>query len=154
MARTESAVVDGVGRCLAESGARRTTMIDIAAAAGIAKGTLYNHVRTKAEAYDRYADAQIAELLDLLAAGGLAPAAEAVADHPVAARLRQDEPDALAAAMLAAGGRRDQVLEALEDVVGAAAPVAYRWLLSLLVDPGDADERAAAVAVLTSAQLR
>jgi AcrR family transcriptional regulator len=144
MARPEGAVLEGVGRCLVAQGARRTTMIDIAAAAGIAKGTLYNHVRTRAEAYTRYGEAQVDVLVETIAVGGLVAAAEAIAAHPVAARLRSDEPAALATVLLSVGSFRPQLLEALGDAVGEpAAPVAYRWLLSLLVEPGTSEERSA-----------
>ncbi len=150
MARTQAAVVAGVGACLAAHGVRRTTMIDIAAAAGIAKGTLYNHVRTKNEALALYADEQVGVLLDVLGGGpqpgtALAAAAEQLAVHPVLDRLRADEPQLLAGLLVgpAAAARRAPVLEALADLFGAeVAPVALRWLTSLLVDPGTAQERA------------
>lgn len=150
MDRAQRAIVTGVGRCLGEHGARRSTMIDIAAAAGIAKGTLYNHVRTKSEAFVLYADAEVARLSDLLTADGLEGAAAAVADHPVVARMRAHEPAALAAVLLSApaAAARERLLEALDDQVGTAlAPVALRWLLSLLVVPGTPESRAAEVRV-------
>jgi AcrR family transcriptional regulator len=149
MDRTQAAIVAGVGSCLATHGARRTTMIDIAAAAGIAKGTLYNHVRTKAEAFALYADAEVARLLDLIGADGLVAAADAVGGHPVPARMRAEEPAALAALLLAAAGARPRVVEALEDVLGPAAALAYRWLVSLLVEPADHDERVAEAQLLS-----
>ncbi len=151
MGRAQAAIVAGVGRCLAEHGARRTTMIDIAAAAGIAKGTLYNHVRTKPEAYALYADAEVARLTEVLAGAGLVAAGDALAAHPVAARMRAHEPAALAALLLSgpATGARARVGEALEDQVGTArAPIALRWLLSLLVVPGTEQSRAAEAAAL------
>lgn len=151
MDRAQTAIVAGVGRCLVDHGARRSTMIDIAAAAGIAKGTLYNHVRTKSEAFALYADAEIARLLDLIAAEGLEAAATAVGEHPVVARMRSHEPAALAAVLLSApaDAARGRVLEALDDLVGSSlAPVALRWLLSLLVVPGTPQSRAAEAAAL------
>jgi AcrR family transcriptional regulator len=158
MARTQSAVVAGVGRSLLAHGARRTTMIDIAAAAGIAKATLYNHVRTKGEALALYADAELADVTALLFDGApgpaLAAAADAVATHPVVRRLAQDEPAAFAALLTGphAVPRRARLGEALEDRLGAArAPLALRWLTSLLADPGTPAERAAGAVLLTAA---
>lgn len=154
MDRAQTAIVVGVGRCLADRGARRSTMIDIAAASGIAKGTLYNHVRTKSEAFVLYADAEIGRLSDLLASDGLDAAATAVADHPVVARMRAHEPAALAAMLLsaAADAARSRLLEALDDLVGPSlAPVALRWLLSLLIVPGSAASRASEVAAFGGA---
>ncbi len=45
--RTQTAVLEGAARCFARVGVRGTTMQDVAHEAGVAKGTLYNHVRTK-----------------------------------------------------------------------------------------------------------
>lgn len=154
MDRAQGAIVGGVGRCLADQGARGSTMIDIAAAAGIAKGTLYNHVRTKAEAFVLYADAEVARLSDVLTAEGLEAAGTAVAEHPVVARMRAHEPAALAALLLSAPAAAacERVLEALDDLVGPSlAPVTLRWLVSLLVLPGTATSRGAEVAALLPA---
>lgn len=153
MDRAQTAIVAGVGRCLADHGARRTTMIDIAAAAGIAKGTLYNHVRTKSEAFVLYADAEVGRLSETLTTEGLAAAATVVAEHPAVARMRDHEPAALAAGLLSApaDAARGRVLEALDDLVGPSlAPVALRWLLSLVLVPGSTASRAAEAAVLVS----
>lgn len=154
MDRAQAAIVAGVGRCLAENGARRSTMIDIAAAAGIAKGTLYNHVRTKSEAFVLYAEAEVARLSDALVADGLTAAATSVAEHPVVERMRAHEPAALAAALLTApaDAARLRVLEALDDLVGSSlAPVVLRWLLSLLLVPGSSESRATEAAALADA---
>ena len=154
MDRAQTAIVAGVGRCLSDQGARRSTMIDIAAAAGIAKGTLYNHVRTKSEAFVLYADAEVGRLSDALTTDGLEAAGAVVAEHPVVARMRRHEPAALAAALLSAqaDAARGRVLEALDDLVGPSlAPVALRWLLSLALVPGNTASRAAEVVVLAGA---
>lgn len=149
MARTEAAVVGAVGSCLTARGVRRTTMVEIAAEAGIAKGTLYNHVRTKGEALSLYADAQVETLVGLLTGqpeAALRAAADAVAGHEVVRALAVAEPAALAAALLgpAATIRRERVGEALEDLLGQqSASLALRWLTSLLIDPGTSEQRAA-----------
>jgi len=156
MGRTQVAVLEGTARCLVAHGARRTTMVDIAAAAGVAKGTLYNHVRTRAEAYRLLADEETARLVGLLTGEpplALAAAADFVATHPVVRRFARDEPAALAV-LLTPGpwteGPYGRVAEALEDLLGPErAPLGLRLLLSLLGSPGSAEERAA-LAVLVA----
>ena len=49
MGRTRLGLLAGAARAFAEHGLRRSTMQSIAAAAGVAKATLYNHFRTKDE---------------------------------------------------------------------------------------------------------
>jgi AcrR family transcriptional regulator len=49
MARTRSAVLAGALRAVERSGTRRTTMSEVAALGGVAKATVYNHFRTKAD---------------------------------------------------------------------------------------------------------
>jgi len=159
MGRTRAAIVTGTARCLAEHGARRTTMIDIAAASGVAKGTLYNHVRTKTEAYRLLGESEAGRLVELLTAGPnadramvLAHAAETIALHPVARRLAQQEPTLLAAVLLPGPltrGAYSQVRAALVLLLGGVAgPLALRWLMSLLIDPGERAERAMTAAAL------
>ena len=57
-------LLPGAARAFAEHGLRRSTMQSIAAAAGVAKATLYNHFRTK----DEVAAALLAVELDRLTA--------------------------------------------------------------------------------------
>ena len=47
MGRTRLGLLTGAARAFAEHGLRRSTMQSVAAAAGVAKATLYNHFRTK-----------------------------------------------------------------------------------------------------------
>ena len=64
MNRTRAGLLSGAARAFAEHGLRRSTMQSIAASAGVAKATLYNHFQTK----DEVAAALLAvELADLLA---------------------------------------------------------------------------------------
>ena len=62
MQRTRAAVLDGAVRAVEKHGARRTTMADIAMLAGVAKGTLYNHFRTKEAVYSATAEAELRSL--------------------------------------------------------------------------------------------
>jgi AcrR family transcriptional regulator len=161
MGRTRAAIVSGTARCLAEHGARRTTMIDIAAASGVAKGTLYNHVRTKAEAYRLLGESEASRLVELLTADPdadrsqvLARAADVIAQHPVARRLAEQEPSLLAAVLLPGPLTQDaygQIRAALVVLLGdAAGPLALRWLMSLLIDPGESADRTAAADLLAA----
>lgn len=156
MGRTQAAVVEGTARCLIAHGVRRTTMVDIATASGVAKGTLYNHVRTKSEAYRLLAEAETERLLSMLRgepAVALAAAADFIAQHPVARRLVTSDPAALAVVLTPGpltDGPYGRMREALEDLLGAASPLALRFLSSLIFDPGSAEQRSAVVALLTS----
>src|SRR3954463_4126175 len=87
MGRTRSGLLDGAARAFAERGLRGSTMQSVAAAAGGAKETLYNHFRTK----DEGAPAPLAAALERVPAlAGIVPPsaaltalAEEVAAHPV-----------------------------------------------------------------------
>ena len=70
MNRTRAGLLAGAARAFAEHGLRRSTMQSIAAAAGVAKATLYNHFRTK----DEVAAALLAVELDRLSRAGRGPA--------------------------------------------------------------------------------
>src|SRR3954463_14985686 len=73
MGRTRAGLLDGAGRAFAERGLRGSTMQSVAAAAGVAKATLYNHFGTR----DAAARALLAAELDRLTAlaGRLPPTA-------------------------------------------------------------------------------
>jgi AcrR family transcriptional regulator len=142
-----------------EYGARKTTMIHIAAAAGIAKGTLYNHVRTRSDAYRLLAEIEVGRLVDLLrpdedVADVLQRASEFVATHPVIRSLAEQEPGALALVCLPGPlteAGRTAVERSVEELVGPdAAPLVLRWLVSLMLDPADQAVRADQAATLAA----
>jgi AcrR family transcriptional regulator len=92
-------------------GVRRATMGDVASVAGIAKGTLYNHFRTKADLLTAAVCAGIEALADdcvRLADGrgadGLADAlrlaAETLSAHPALVRVAAEEPAELVRLLL------------------------------------------------------
>ena len=148
MNRTRAGLLAGAARAFAEHGLRRSTMPSIAAAAGVAKATLYNHFRTK----DEVAAALLATELDRLTAlAGALPTGEALATlsdemgaHPVLRRLAETEPETLAA-MLAVGperwsdvtGRLAAALRLDDD----GAELAARWLVGVAVQPGRSTTR-------------
>jgi AcrR family transcriptional regulator len=157
LTRTRRGLLNGARTAFAERGLRRTTMQHVAAAAGVAKATLYNHFRTK----DDVAGALLAFELDRLAALAAelpltvaVPAlAEEVGSHPVLRRLAETEPETLTR-MLATDPRRwDDVVVALGTALGITRPAAEvlsRWLLGLVLQPGEAPERARQAAQVTA----
>lgn len=102
MERTRSAVLVGAVRAVEAAGARKTTMADIAARSGIAKGTLYNHFRTKEAVFAAAVEAAVERLADeattVAADGGLAAALATLARRlsgSGALRRLREEPAAL-----------------------------------------------------------
>lgn len=148
MNRTRSGLLAGAARAYAEHGPRRSTMQSVAAAAGVAKATLYNHFRTK----DEVSAALLAAELDRLSAqaadqptdAALAMLSDELGAHPVLRRLAETEPDVLTA-LLATGSERWAELVAR---LGAAlrvdadsAELTGRWLLGVVLQPGRSTTR-------------
>ncbi len=148
MGRTRLGLLAGAARAFAEHGLRRSTMQSIAAAAGVAKATLYNHFRTK----DEVAAALLAAELDRLTAlamelpveEALAALSDELGGHPVLRRLAATEPELLTA-LLGMGAERwaeltGRLAEALHlDADGAE--LAARWLLGVVLQPGRSTTR-------------
>ena len=129
MGRTRTGLLAGAARAFAEHGLRRSTMQSIAAAAGVAKATLYNHFRTK----DEVAAALLAVELDRLSAladtlprdQALAALSDELGAHPVLRRLAATEPETLTALL----------------AVGAQAGGQLRPLLGVVLQPGRSTTR-------------
>ena len=146
MGRTRLGLLAGASRAFAEQGLRRSTMQSVAAAAGVAKATLYNHFRTK----DEVARALLTLELDRLTATAAAlPTGEALAAlsdelgaHPVLRRLAETEPEVLAGLLgtdrwAELTGRLAAALRVDED----GAELAGRWLLGVVLQPGRSTTR-------------
>jgi AcrR family transcriptional regulator len=161
MGRTRLGLLAGAARAFAEHGLRRSTMQSIAAAAGVAKATLYNHFRTK----DEVATALLAAELDRLTAlagelpldRALAALADELGAHPVLRRLAATEPETLTV-LLGVGTERwaelTGRLAAALQVDDDAAELAGRWLLGVVLQPGRSTTRhrhAARLAALLTA---
>ncbi|HEY0360171.1 MAG TPA: helix-turn-helix domain-containing protein [Mycobacteriales bacterium] len=150
MSRTRAAVLAAALRLVAERGTRHTSMADLAGASGIAKGTLYNHFRTKEDVWAAVLTAEIEALAEVCAGlelgGALAVAAERVAAHPAVRRLAADEPATLTALLSApatAPARRLATDAVRRLLAGAgrdpdAADLVLRWLESHLARPAPA----------------
>ena len=105
MARSRARILSGAAKCITRYGTRKTTMGDISREGGIAKGTLYNHFRTKPDVYAALLADEVDDLLTQIAslpapAGtaesvveALAFAAEWLSEHPVLRALREREPE-------------------------------------------------------------
>jgi AcrR family transcriptional regulator len=163
MGRTRAAVLDGAGRAIEKHGSRRATMADIANLAGVAKGTLYNHFRTKDAVYAAALDTGLRILAEECAtaagdelADALALAAERLSTSPPLRRVATDEPAVLASlTAVSTGGEWDVARDSVRAALAAAgrttsAPavdVVLRWLVSFVGNPGrDVEAQAALLA--------
>jgi AcrR family transcriptional regulator len=152
MGRTRAAVLDGAARAIEKHGSRRATMSDIASFAGVAKGTLYNHFRTKDAVYSAALEAGIRSLAEECVvvavddlADALALAAERLSTVPALRRIATDEPAVLAVLTSIGDGREwDGVRESVRatlaaagrDATAPAVDVVLRWLVSYVGNPG------------------
>ena len=100
MARTRLAVLEGAARSLASQGVRGTTMTDIAATGGVAKGTLYNHFRRREDVFAALAEHEIRALGELVResadddlGAALVLAAQRISTHPAVQRIAASEPE-------------------------------------------------------------
>lgn len=147
LARTRRGLLAGAAVAFAEHGLKRTTMQHVAAAAGVAKATLYNHFRTKDDVAAALLEAELVRLAGL-AAGlprekALLALAEEVGGHPVLRRLAQTEPEALARLLQAADqGKVAQRLRSALFLDEDTASVVLSWLVGLVLRPGTAEQRA------------
>ena len=158
MGRTRLGLLAGAARAFAERGLRGSTMQSVAAAAGVAKATLYNHFRTK----DEVARVLLAAELDRLAAlaaglprdQALASLSDELGAHPVLRRLAETEPEVLTS-LLAVGpdrwGELTGRLAAALRVDADSADLAGRWLLGVVLQPGRSTTRHRLAARLATA---
>lgn len=164
MGRSRAAALEGARRVFAENGIRKASMGDVAVRGGLAKATLYNHFRTKADLIAGLVSDDVAELTsdccDLARddlATALTRAADVVAQHPVFVGLRKAEPTALLAAASPGDGMAWQSIRAQVALVLDAADVSSsaesvdlvcRWLASHVTSPGTSTGRAAQAGVI------
>ena len=157
MNRTRAALMAGAARAVEVSGTK-ITMAQVAAAAGVAKATLYNHFRTREAVLDALIKSEVDALVDEFAhaplADALAGAATAISQHPVRRAMAHREPQTLAAI-----GRIDDAAEpwrsarvAVESALAAesrgGSDLVLRWLASFVLSPAEPSAIAADVAVL------
>jgi AcrR family transcriptional regulator len=125
----------------------KITMAQVAASAGVAKATLYNHFRTReavlaALVLDRV-DALIEEHAGKPLARALVDTATALSSHPLRRALADAEPAVLATlGRIDAGAdgwqrARAAVAELLARESREGALFVLRWLASFLISPAD-----------------
>jgi AcrR family transcriptional regulator len=99
MGRTRQALLRGAAAAVAAHGTR-VTMAEVATAAGVAKATLYNHLRTREEVLQAVLANEVlrvcAQTRDLTVAEALTAAGCAISAHPIRRSLARSEPDVLA----------------------------------------------------------
>lgn len=157
MGRTRARLLDAALRAVQEQGPRRTTMADLAAFAGVAKATLYNHFRTKDHIWSalvtREVEVLAAECAELPLAQGLETAAGRISAHPALRRLAATDPAALAELVTGSDAPGWQAARHAVRVALAAAgrqgdDLVLRWLSSYLTTPGSPDAVSESVALL------
>jgi AcrR family transcriptional regulator len=160
MNRTRAALLDGARRAVEVSGTK-ITMAQVAAAAGVAKATLYNHFRTREAVLDALLRDEVAAMAERAQGRALpealAAVAQAISDHPLLATLARGEP-----ATVAALGRIDRRAEgwriaatAVDELLAAdgrtGGGLVLRWLASFVVSPAGPNAVAEDVAALVAA---
>ena len=160
MNRTRAALLDGARRAV-ESNGTKITMAQVAAAAGVAKATLYNHFRTREAVL---AGLLVDEVVRLAARAeglpldeALAATAAALSDSGLLRTLARIEPGTVAAL-----GRIDltapgwqlayRAVEAALDRAGrGGTELVLRWLASFVLTPARPSAIAADLAMLVAA---
>ena len=132
----------------------------VAAAAGVAKGTLYNYFRTKDELVRALLATELARLTELAATlppdRALAALADELGEHPVVRRLAVVEPETLTVLVHVPPGVFAELTVRLAAALGTdedGAGIALRWLLGVLLQPARSSARHRAAARLAAAVL-
>jgi AcrR family transcriptional regulator len=157
MSRTRAALLAGAARAVATSGTK-ITMAQVAAEAGVAKATLYNHFRTRDAVLQALLSDGVSALIAAVAEQplplALAQTALALSEHPVLRGLARLEPATLAtlARIDPAADQwrlvRAAIDRALSDSGRAGATSVLRWLTSYLLSPDEPTAIAADLEVL------
>jgi AcrR family transcriptional regulator len=144
MNRTRTALLDGARRSVEVSGTK-ITMAQVAAAAGVAKATLYNHFRTRDAVLAALLLDEVSKLVDEFTgqplAEALGGAANALARHPLLRALARTEPatvGTLGCIELTTPGwqaARTAVAALLGAESRGGTDMVLRWLASYVVTP-------------------
>ena len=149
MERARAAALTGAREALAERGVRALTMVDVADKAGLARATLYNHVRDKESLLELLLRSELDACERMLASGTdiastLAVTAGYLAGHPALVGIRRVEPQALTPlAAPAEGALWDAARAAIAQGLtrnaripsGTDVDLVLRWLCSVVVAP-------------------
>ena len=157
MARSRAAILDGARNVVTANGTK-VTMAQVAARAGVAKATLYNHFRTREDVLDALLldeiDRLVGSMSHLELSQALTRAAVAVSEHPLLEALGGQDTTTLAELarvdVRAPGWAR--VARAVDELLRRShrggTPTVLRWLSSFVIAPADEIDIAADVAVL------
>jgi AcrR family transcriptional regulator len=157
MSRTRAALLDGARRAVEASGTK-ITMAQVAAAAGVAKATLYNHFRTREAVLAALLSDEVGALVGQVAGRpldeALTHAATSLSENPLLRALARLEPGRLAALAridVAADGwrhARDGAAALLAQAERGGTETVLRWLASYVVTPATDAAIAADVEIL------
>lgn len=151
MQRARAAAISGAIAVLAKQGVKNMTMGDVADAGGLARATLYNHVRDKESLLLLVMAHEARELAKVFSSAATLPealtaTARMIADHPALIGVRKHDPLALAAIAVPATGEgwtaiRELTRQALAVRGGKATDaqidLLLRWLTSFITVPTD-----------------
>jgi AcrR family transcriptional regulator len=158
MNRTRAGLLAGAARAFADQGLRRSTMQSVAAAAGVAKATLYNHFRTKDEVVAALLSAELDRLTALAATlpadQALATLSDELGAHPVLRRLAETDPETFAALLTVGPERWADLTARLAGALRTDADTAdlvARWLAGVVLQPGRSTTRHRQAARLAAA---
>ena len=140
---------------LARKAVKALTMADVADAGGLARATLYNHVRDKQSLLQLVLAHEVRELAKAFSAASTMPialttTARAIAEHPALVGQRLYEPLALAPIAVPGSGEgwdaiRELTRQALAARGGKATEaqvdLLLRWLASFVAVPSDEASR-------------
>ena len=155
MERARSAAIAGALDVLAKRGAKALTMAEVADAGGLARATLYNHVRDKQSLFHLVLGHEAREVANLFTSESTLPkaltrASQFIAEHPALVGIRTHDPLSLAPLAVPTAGEgwnaiRELTRQALVARGSKGTPaqvdVLLRWLTSFVVEPSDAASR-------------
>ena len=158
MHRAREAAVQGALDSIARGGIRGMTMVEAADRGGMARATLYNHVRDKEDLLELVLDHETGTIARAFVAApnlraALEGAAAAVAEHPALVGVRAHDQATIGALSAPSDPHlRRLVADALHargaKASEADADLLLRWLASFIATPSDADTRSVQAAAL------
>lgn len=158
MQRARAGAIRGALETLTRRGLKRLTMAETADRGGLARATLYNHVRDKDALLVMLLEHESQTVADVFIAAptmqqALADAAKLIAEHTVLIGLREREPEALVRLTAPESGAVRLLAAAALEQRGstpsdANVDLLLRWLASFVASPSDPVARAAQAASL------
>ncbi len=158
MQRARAGAIRGALETLTRRGLKRLTMAETADRGGLARATLYNHVRDKDALLVLLLEHESQTVADVFVAAptmqqALADAAKLIAEHVVLVGLREREPEALVRLTAPESGAVRLLAAAALQHRGstpsdANVDLLLRWLASFVASPSDPEARAAQAASL------